>query len=173
MPPSCLPHPETPVLHCQEPLHIPNQVVAVSDQFSTFSLSPRTICAALEGHNPDRDQLLLIAQGLDGVVQKNKANAQQNCKQLEILQQQGEALARCEAHVAVLEATYLHWKEDGDKGLIDDNDIPKDFQENEGKVPNFFIPVTDGSHTIHVLMPYILLNRQYCLGMQGKGEPIY
>ena len=173
-PPAC-PHPETPVLYCQELLHIPNQVVAVSEQLSTFSLSSRTICAALKGHNPDREQLLLITQRLDRVVQKNKANTWANHKQLEILWQWAEALAKHKVHMAVLEATYLHWKEDGNKRLTDNNltNILDDFTENEGKVSDFFISVTDGSHTIHVLMPYILLNRQYCLGMWGKGEPIY
>ena len=78
-------------------------------------------------------------------------------------------------HVAVLEATYLHWKEDGDKRLTDDDltKIPDNFKKNEGKVSNFYILVTDGSHTIHILAPYILLNGQYCLETQGKGEPIY
>ena len=108
MPPSCPLHPKTPVLYHQEPLHITDQVVAILDQLSRFCLSPRTICTAFEGHNPDRDQLLLIAWGLDRVVQKNEANAQQNHEQLKILCQQGEALAKCEVHIAVLEATYLH-----------------------------------------------------------------
>ena len=76
-------------------------------------------------------------------------------------------MAKHKVHMAVLEATYLHWKEDGNKRLTDNNltNILDDFTENEGKVSDFFISVTDGSHTIHVLMPYILLNRQYCLGM--------
>ena len=175
MPPSCTQHPGTLVLYWQEPLNIPDQVVAISEQLSTFCLPPWTICAALEGHNPDRDQLLLITQGLDGVVQKNEANAWQNCEQLEILWQQGEALAKHEVHTTVLEATYLHWKEDGNKRLTDDDipKTPKDFEENKGKVSNFYIPVTDGSHTIHVLAPYILLDGQYCLRTWEKGEPIY
>ena len=85
-PASLPPQAKTPVLHQQEPLCIPNQVVAVSDQLSTFCLSPWTICTALEGHNPDRDQLLLITKGLGGIVQKDEANTRENCKQLEILQ---------------------------------------------------------------------------------------
>ena len=68
--------------------------------------------------------------------------------------------------MAVLEATYLHWKEDTDKRLIEDkySKAPNDFKENKGKVSDFYLPVTDGSHTIHVLALYILLNGQYCLG---------
>ena len=38
---------------------------------------------------------------------------------------------------------------------------------------DFFIPVTDSNHTIHILTLYIKLNRLYCLGTTGVGEPIY
>ena len=43
--------------------------MAISVEFSEFQLSPQSVCAALEGHRaPGREELLLIAQGLAGVV---------------------------------------------------------------------------------------------------------
>ena len=50
---------------------------------------------------------------------------------------------------------------------------PEGYEENEGYVFDFFFPVTDGDHTIHVLAPYIKLDRLYCLGTVGIDEPIY
>ena len=64
---------ETPVVHRQEPLSIPTAIAAVSAEFSEFQLSPHSVCTALEGHmSPGREELLLIAQGLAGVAQKNQ-----------------------------------------------------------------------------------------------------
>ena len=63
---------KTPMVHCQEPLSIPAAIVAVSKEFSELQLSPCSVCAALEGHrSPGREELLLIVQGLAGVVRKN------------------------------------------------------------------------------------------------------
>ena len=60
---------KTPVVHHQEPHSIPAAIAAVSMEFSEFQLSPRSVCAALEGHRaPGREELLLIVQGLAGVV---------------------------------------------------------------------------------------------------------
>ena len=84
-------------------------------EFSELQLSPRSVCAALEGHrSPGREELLLIAQGLAGVACKNQEVSCNYQKQLEVLKQQGEDLAKHEACAAHLEATYEHWKEDMD-----------------------------------------------------------
>ena len=79
---------ETPVVHHQEPLSIPATIAAVSAEFSEFQLSPRSVHAALEGHRtPGREELLLIAQGLAGVVCKNQEVGHDYQKQLEVLKQ--------------------------------------------------------------------------------------
>ena len=112
------PQAKTPVVHRQEPLSIPSTIVAVLEEFSELQLSPHSVCAALEGHrSPGREELLLIAQGLAGVVQKNQEVSCDYQKQLEILKQQGEDLAKCKGHTACLEETYKHWKADNDKRL--------------------------------------------------------
>ena len=73
------------------------------------------MCATLEGHRtPGREELLLIAQGLAGVAPKNQEVSCNYQKQLEVLKQQSEDLAKHEAHMACLEETYEHWKEDTD-----------------------------------------------------------
>ena len=60
---------ETPVVHRQEPLSIPTAIMAVSMEFSELQLSPRSVCAALEGHRTPRvEELILIACGLAGVA---------------------------------------------------------------------------------------------------------
>ena len=106
---------KTPVVHCQEPLSIPTAITAVSKEFSELQLSPCSVCAALKGHRSSgREELLLITQGLAGVVQKNQEIGRNYQKQLEALKQQGEDLAKCKVHMAHLEATYEHWKEDMD-----------------------------------------------------------
>ena len=106
---------ETPVVHHQEPLSIPAAIAAVSAEFSESQLSPHSVCAALEGHrSPGREELLLIGQGLAGVVRKNQEVGQDYQKQLKVLKQRSEDLAKCEAHAACLEETYKHWKEDTD-----------------------------------------------------------
>ena len=151
--------------------------MVVSEQFSELQLSPCSVCAALEGHrSPGREELLLIAQGLAGVVQKNQEVGCNYQKQLKVLKQQGEDLAKCEAHAAHLEATYEHWKADTDRRDADwdrEAERPEGYEENEGYVFDFFIPVTDRDHTMHVLAPYIKLDRLYCLGTIGIDEPIY
>ena len=104
---------ETPVVYWQEPLSIPVAIAAVSAEFSELQLSPCSVCATLEGHRtPTREELLLIVQGLAGVAQKNQEVGCDYQKQLKVLKQQGEDLAKREAHAAHLEATYKHWKED-------------------------------------------------------------
>ena len=106
---------ETPVVYQQEPLSIPAAIAAVSMEFSELQLSPHSVCTALEGHRtPTREGLLLIMQGLVGIAQKNQEVSCNYQKQLEVLKQWGEDLAKCEMHVAHLEATYKHWKEDID-----------------------------------------------------------
>ena len=168
---------KTPVVHQQEPLSIPATIVAVSEEFSELQLSPHSVCATLKGHrSPGREELLLIAQGLAGVVRKNQEVGHDYQRQLKALKQQGEELAKCEVHMAHLEATYEHWKEDMDrrdaawereaKGL-------EGYEENEGYIFNFFIPVTDSNHTMHVLTPYIKLDGLYCLGTTGIDKPVY
>ena len=106
---------KTPVVYQQEPLSIPAAIAAISMEFSELQLSPCSVCAALKGHRtPAREELLLIVQGLTGVVHKNQEVGHDYQKQLEVLKQQGEDLAKCEACAAHLEATYKHWKEDTD-----------------------------------------------------------
>ena len=79
---------ETPEVHRQEPLSIPAAITAVSAEFSEFQLSPRSVCAALKGHRaPGREELLLIVQGLAGVVRKNQEVGRDYQKQLEVLKQ--------------------------------------------------------------------------------------
>ena len=151
--------------------------MAILEEFSELQLSPHSVCAALKGHrSPRREELLLIMQGLAGVAQKNQ-EVSCNCqKQLEVLRQQGEDLAKHEAHVACLEATYEHWKVDTDRRDANwerEAQGPDGYEENEGYVFDFFIPVTDGDHTIHVLAPYIKLDGLYCLGTISINEPIY
>ena len=51
--------------------------------------------------------------------------------------------------------------------------MPEGYEENEGYVFDFFIPVSDGDHTMHVLAPYIKLDGLYCLGTISIDEPIY
>ena len=151
--------------------------MAVSEEFSELQLSPHSVCATLEGHRlPGREELLLITQGLAGVVRKNQEVSRGYQKQLEVLKQQGEDLAKCEVHVARLEATYKHWKADMDRRDTDwerEEQGPEGYKENEGYVFDFFIPVTDGDHTMHVLTPYIKLDGLYCLGAISIDEPIY
>jgi hypothetical protein len=96
--------------------------------------------------------------------------------QLATLKEQADTLAKCEEDVARLEETYEHWKMDHDQKLQDDTDNqgePEGFKPNEGRISNFFIPVTDSAHTIHVLAPYIKLDGQYCMGTYGVDKPIY
>ena len=50
---------------------------------------------------------------------------------------------------------------------------PEGYEENKGYVFDFFIPISDGDHTMHVLAPYIKLDRLYCLGTIGVNKPIY
>ena len=170
-------HAETLVVHRQDPLSIPAAIMAMSTEFSELQLSPHSVCAALEGHRmPKREELLLIAQGLAGVVRKNQEVGHNYQKQLEILKQQGEDLAKHEAHMAHLEATYKHWKEDTDRRDAEweqGSQGPEGYEENEGYVFDFFIPVSDGDHTMHVLTPYIKMDGLYCLGTIGIDEPIY
>ena len=45
------PQVETLVVHKQDHLSIPSEVVVTSKEFSELQLSPRSVCAALEGHS--------------------------------------------------------------------------------------------------------------------------
>ena len=168
---------ETPVVHQQEPLSIPTAIVAVSAEFSEFQLSPQSVCATLEGHRtPGREELLLITQGLAGVAQKNQEVSRDYQKQLKVLKQQSDDLAKCEAHTAHLEETYKHWTEDTDWRDAEwerGGQAPEGYEENEGYVFDFFIPVSDSNHTMHVLTPYIKLDGLYCLGTVSIDKPIY
>ena len=168
---------ETPVVYQQEPLSIPAAIAAVSMEFSELQLSPHSVCAALEGHRtPTREELLLITQGLAGVVQKNQEVGCDYQKQLKVLKQWGEDLAKCKVHAAHLEATYKHWKEDTDRRDTEwerESRGPEGYKENKGYIFDFFIPVSDGDHTMHVLTPFIKLDGLYCLGTIGVNEPIY
>ena len=168
---------ETLVVHHQEPLSIPATIVAISVEFSEFQLSPQSMHAALEGHRtPGREELLLIAQGLAGVAHKNQEVSRDYQKQLEILKQQSNNLAKHEVHVARLEETYKHWMEDTDWRDTEwerGGQVPEGYEENEGYVFNFFIPVSNGDHTMHLLAPYIKLDGLYCLGTIGVDKPIY
>ena len=106
----------TPMVHRQDPISIPAAIMATSYEFSELQLSPHSVCTALEGHSSlGREELLLIAQGLAGVVQKNQEVGHDYQKQLEVLHQQGEDLAKHEVHMACLEVTYQHWKADTDR----------------------------------------------------------
>ena len=51
--------------------------------------------------------------------------------------------------------------------------MPEGYEENEGYVFDFFIPISNGDHTIHVLAPYIKMDRLYCLGTVSINKPIY
>ena len=170
-------HTKTPVVHRQDPLSIPAAIVAVSTEFSELQLSPCSVCAALEGHrSPGREELLLIVQGLAEVVCKNQEVSCNYQKQLEVLKQQGEDLAKREVHTAHLEATYEHWKEDTDQRDAEweqESQALEGYEENEGYVFNLFIPVSDSDHTMHVLTLYIKMDGLYCLGTIGIDEPIY
>ena len=69
--------------------------------------------------------------------------------------------------MACLKETYKHWKADNDKRLTDwdqEDWGPEGYEENEGYVSNFFIPITDGDHTKYVLTPFIKNDGLYCLG---------
>ena len=171
------PQARMPVVHRQDHLSVPLEVMVTSHEFSELSLSHRSTCATFEGHDsPSREQLLHIAKGLAEVVQKNEDNTRSNHKQLEVLQQQGEALAEHEVNAAHLEETYKHWKANTDKRLADWDKEERGlegYEENEGYISDFFIPVIDSNHTIHVLTPYIKLNGLYCLGTVGVSEPVY
>ena len=50
---------------------------------------------------------------------------------------------------------------------------PEGYEENEGYVFDFFIPVSDSDHTMHILAPYIKLDRLYCLGTISINKPAY
>ena len=168
---------ETPVVHHQEPLSIPAAIAAVSAEFSEFQLSPWSVCATLKGHRaPGREELLLIVQGLAGVVWKNQEVGHDYQKQLETLKQWSNDLAKCEAHAARLEETYKHWMEDTDQRDVEwerGGQAPEGYEENEGYIFDFFIPISNSDHTMHVLAPYIKMDRLYCLGTVGINEPIY
>ena len=168
---------ETPVVYRQEPLSIPTAIAAISAEFSEFQLSPRSMHAALKGHRTlGREELLLIAQGLAGVARKNQEVSHDYQKQLEVLKQRSEDLAKCKANMACMEETYKHWTKDTnrrDEEWERGGRAPEGYEENEGYVFDFFIPVSDSDHTMHVLTPYIKLDGLYCLGTVSVNEPIY
>ena len=75
-----------------------------------------------------------------------------------------------------MEETYKHWTEDTDRRDVEwerGGQAPEGYEENEGYVFDFFIPVSDGDHTMHILAPYIKLDGLYCLGTIGVDEPVY
>ena len=168
---------KTPVVHCQEPLSIPAAIAAILEEFSEFQLSPWSMHAALKGHrDPGREELLLIAHRLARVAHKNQGFSCDYQKQLKVLKQQGNDLAKCEVNVAHLEETYKHWTEDTDWRDAEwerGGQAPEGYKENEGYIFDFFIPVSNGDHTMHVLAPYIKLDGLYCLGTISVDEPIY
>ena len=167
---------ETPVVHRQEPLSIPAAIVAISEEFSEFQLSPRSVHTALEGHRDPGREELLIAHGLARVARKNQEVGCDYQKQLGTLKQQSDDLAKCKANVARLEETYKHWTEDTDRRDTEwerGGQAPEGYKENEGYIFDFFIPVSDGDHTMHVLTPYIKLDSLYCLGTISIDEPVY
>ena len=107
---------ETPVVYRQEPLSIPMAIAATSMEFSELQLSPHSICATLKGHRtPGVEELILIARRLAGVACKNQEVGCDYQKQLKVLKQQSEDLAKREANVACMEETYKHWIEDTDR----------------------------------------------------------
>ena len=78
--------------------------------------------------------------------------------------------------MAHLEETYKHWMEDTDRRDAEwerEGQAPEGYKENEGYVFDFFIPVSDSDHTMHILAPYIKLDGLYCLGTIGIDKPIY
>ena len=115
--------------------------------------------AAFEGHrDPRKEELLLIAQGLAQVVHKNQEVGCNYQKQLEVLKQQSNDLAKHEVNMACLEETYKHWTEDTNQRDAEwerGGQAPEGYKENEGYVFDFFIPVSNGDHTMYVLAPYI------------------
>ena len=75
-----------------------------------------------------------------------------------------------------MEETYKHWTEDTDRRDVEwerGGQAPEGYEENEGYIYDFFIPVSNGDHTMHVLTPYIKLDGLYCLGTIGIDEPVY
>ena len=65
---------------------------------------------------------------------------------------------------------------DNDKRVADwdqEEQGPEGYEENKGYISNFFIPITDGDHTIHVLAPYIKHNGMHCLGTARVGKLVY
>ena len=168
---------ETPVVHRQEPLSIPTAIVAVSVEFSEFQLSPCSVHAALEGHRtPGREELLLITQGLARVARKNQEVSHDYQTQLKVLKQQSEDLAKHKVNMACMEETYKHWTKDTDwrdEEWERGGQAPEGYEENKGYIFDFFIPVSDGDHTMHILAPYIKLDGLYCLGTTGIDKPIY
>ena len=63
------PQVDTPVVHRQDHLSIPQEIVATSNECSELQLSPQTACAALKGHStPGQEELLHITHGLAGVA---------------------------------------------------------------------------------------------------------
>ena len=168
---------ETPVVYRQEPLSIPMAIAAASTEFSELQLSPHSICAALEGHRTlGAEELILIACGLAGVVRNNQEVGRNYQQQLEVLKQQSKDLAKHKANAARMEETYKHWMEDTDQRDMEwerGGQAPEGYEENKGYIFNFFIPVSDGNHTMHVLAPYIKLDSLYCLGTISIDEPVY
>ena len=78
--------------------------------------------------------------------------------------------------MACLKETYKHWTEDTDRRDVEwerGGQVPEGYKENEGYIFDFFIPVSDGDHTMHILAPYIKMDGLYCLGTVSIDEPIY
>ena len=104
---------ETPVVYKQEPLSIPMAIAAASTEFSELQLSPHSICAALKGHRTlGAEELILIAHRLAGVACKNQEVSRNYQKQLKVLKQQSEDLAKCKVNTAHMKETYKHWTKD-------------------------------------------------------------
>ena len=89
------------------------------------------------GHPGERNSSSLHKDWQE-LCEKNQEVGHDYQKQLEVLKQQGEELAKCEAHVAHLEATYKHWKANTDRRDTDwEREVqgPEGYEENEGSLP--------------------------------------
>ena len=78
--------------------------------------------------------------------------------------------------MAHLEETYKQWMEDTNRRDTEwerGGQVPEGYEENEGYIFDFFIPISNSDHTMHILAPYIKLDGLYCLGTIGIDEPIY
>ena len=162
----------------KQELVIPPIIATSDERTSEFALSPRTTHAALQGHTISQDKLQGVAAGLAVAVRKNQDYERKLQATLADIQAREGRLVEREADAARMEATYQEWRDDRDRQVREDEDsdgCPDDFRKNQGKVPNFFIPITCGSSTLDVLAPFVKLSRggTSCMGTYGKGKPVF